>query len=254
MLLLEVSEDWREYLVYLEEEFSKIVDRGFFTNVKELHTEGDVQADFSDLRKLHILTDKLLRLAHILKLNIRLGCQLRSGIIDLKKISSPALQISFSEMQGRLDRYVYGQETSLARMETLITRSAGISQLVQGIQDLRSNEAGKQINHEMQRLTEQGIKENGLIKRLTEQSTSDTRSMMTITLISAIFLPATFLATLFGSNFFAYSERENALTVASNFWVYVVITLVFSGSTVILWFIWRRRGVRKPTSNEIEAP
>jgi hypothetical protein len=25
MLLLEVSEDWREYLVYLEEEFSKIV-------------------------------------------------------------------------------------------------------------------------------------------------------------------------------------------------------------------------------------
>ena len=124
----------------------------------------------------------------------------------------------------------------------------------------------------MQRLTEQGIKENGLIKRLTEQSTSDTRSMMTITLISAIFLPATFLAvsrffplenhvlsliggqTLFGSNFFAYSERENAWTVASNFWVYVVITLVFSGSTVILWFIWRRRGVRKPTSNEIEAP
>ncbi|KAF1927264.1 uncharacterized protein M421DRAFT_65877 [Didymella exigua CBS 183.55] len=62
MLLLEVSEDWREYLMYLEEEFSRIVDRGFFTYVKELHTEGDVQADFSDLRKLHILTDKLLRL------------------------------------------------------------------------------------------------------------------------------------------------------------------------------------------------
>ena len=28
MLLLEVSEDWREYLVYLEEEFSKIVSTG----------------------------------------------------------------------------------------------------------------------------------------------------------------------------------------------------------------------------------
>jgi hypothetical protein len=46
----------------------------------------------------------------------------------------------------------------------------------------------------MQRLTEQGIKENALMKRLTEQSTNDTRSMMTIALISAIFLPATFLA------------------------------------------------------------
>jgi hypothetical protein len=171
-----------------------------------------VQADFSDLRKLHILTDKLLRLAHMLKLNIRLGCQLRSGMLGLKTISSPALQISFDEMQARLDRYVYGQETSLARIETLIARSAGIGQLVstcphydydvaeniheqvQGIQDFRSNEASKQINREMQTLTEQGIKENGLMKRLTEQSTKDTRSMMTIAFISAIFLPATFLA------------------------------------------------------------
>ena len=89
-----------------------------------------MQADFSDLRKLHILTDKLLRLAHILKLNIRLGCQLKSGILDLKIFSSPDLQISSNEMHGRLDRYVYGQETSLARIETLIARSAGIGQLV----------------------------------------------------------------------------------------------------------------------------
>ncbi|RYO26177.1 hypothetical protein AA0111_g8172 [Alternaria arborescens] len=254
MLLLEVSEDWREYLVYLEEEFSKIVDRGFFTNVKELHTEGDVQADFSDLRKLHILSDKLLRLAHILKLNIRLGCQLRSGVLDLKMISSPTLQTSFNEMQGILDKYVYEQETNLARIETLIARSAGIGQLVQGIQDFRLNEASKHINHEMQRLTEQGIKENALMKRLTEQSTNDTRSMMIIALISAIFLPATFLATLFGSNFFAYSERQNALTVASNFWVYVIITFAFSGSTVILWFVWRRQRVRRSISDEIEPP
>jgi hypothetical protein len=89
-----------------------------------------MQADFSDLRKLHILTDKLLRLAHILKLNIRLGCQLRSGMSGLKTMLSTALQISFDEMQARLDQYVYGQETSLARIETLIARSAGIGQLV----------------------------------------------------------------------------------------------------------------------------
>lgn len=89
-----------------------------------------MQADFSDLRKLHILSDKLLRLAHILKLNIRLGCQLRSGVLDLKMISSPTLQTSFNEMQGILDKYVYEQETNLARIETLIARSAGIGQLV----------------------------------------------------------------------------------------------------------------------------
>jgi hypothetical protein len=65
---------------------------------------------------------------------------------------------------------------------------------VQNILEIRATEASKQINFEMQKLTEQGIKENKLVKRLTEKSTQDTRSMMTIALISAIFLPATFLA------------------------------------------------------------
>jgi hypothetical protein len=50
------------------------------------------------------------------------------------------------------------------------------------------------MNIEMQKLTEQGVKENKLMKKLTQKSTQDTRSMMTIALISAIFLPATFLA------------------------------------------------------------
>jgi hypothetical protein len=65
---------------------------------------------------------------------------------------------------------------------------------VQSIQDIRAAEASKQMGYEMQKLTEQGIKENKLMKRLTEQSTGDTRYMMAIALISAIFLPATFLA------------------------------------------------------------
>jgi hypothetical protein len=65
---------------------------------------------------------------------------------------------------------------------------------VQNILEIRATEAGQQTNFEMQKLTEQGIHENKLMKRLTEQSTQDTKSMRAIALISAIFLPATFLA------------------------------------------------------------
>jgi hypothetical protein len=65
---------------------------------------------------------------------------------------------------------------------------------VQSIQDIRAADASKRINLEMQKLTEQSVEENKLMKRLIEQSTRDTGSMMTIALISAIFLPATFLA------------------------------------------------------------
>ena len=50
------------------------------------------------------------------------------------------------------------------------------------------------MNFEMQTLAEQGIEENRLVKRLTEQATRDTKSMKIIALVSAIFLPATFMA------------------------------------------------------------
>jgi hypothetical protein len=65
---------------------------------------------------------------------------------------------------------------------------------VLNILEIRATEASKQMNFEMQKLTEQGVNENKLMKKLTEQSAQDTKSMMIIALISAIFLPATFLA------------------------------------------------------------
>lgn len=98
--------------------------------MKEPQFEGDVVADFSDLRKLHILTDKLRRLVHILKLNIRIGCQLKRDVSRISTASSLALQTSFDGIQVKIDKFLLGQETSVDRVETLIARSSGIGQLV----------------------------------------------------------------------------------------------------------------------------
>lgn len=46
----------------------------------------------------------------------------------------------------------------------------------------------------MHDISKQGAEENKLIRQLTLKSTQDTRSMRVIALISAIFLPATFVA------------------------------------------------------------
>jgi hypothetical protein len=89
-----------------------------------------VVADFSDLRKLHILTDKLRRLAHILKMNIRIGCQLKKEMSKIHTASSPALHNSFEKLELEFDSFLLGQETSLDRIATLIARSSGIGQLV----------------------------------------------------------------------------------------------------------------------------
>lgn len=60
--------------------------------------------------------------------------------------------------------------------------------------EAQTTENSNKANSRMQELAEIGVQENRLIKTLTMQTTSETKFMSTITLISAIFLPATFLA------------------------------------------------------------
>lgn len=213
MILLSLSEDWRDYLVYLEEEFSMLVDRGFYANIMGPQFEGDVEANYSDIRKLQILTDKLQRLHQILSLNLRLCQQLKDSMEIIQRDPSIAIPGGIISVQTKLNKFLYDQQTSLDRIQTLISRSTGISQLVLNILEIRATEASKQMNVEMQKLTEQGVNENTLMKKLTEQTTQDTKSMMIISLISAIFLPATFLAVRSGSTLYVQKLRPAIVTI-----------------------------------------
>lgn len=251
VILLCVSEEWRDYLSYLEEDFSLLVDRGFYTNIKGPQFEGDIEADYLDIRKLQILTDKLRRLRHILSLNVRLGHQMRDSLEKLQRQQSASLLIGSSHISNKLEKFIYDQQTSSDRISNLLERSTGIGQLVQNILEIRATEAGKIMNFEMQKLTEQGIEENKLVKRLTQQATRDTKAMKIIALVSAIFLPATFMATLFGSNFFVYSQDQNKLTVASNFWVYIVFTAGFSGMVITAWILWKQSRAKRREADDL---
>ena len=53
------------------------------------------------------------------------------------------------------------------------------------------------MNCAMHELSKQGVEDNKLMKQLTTRSTQDTRLMRVIAFVSAIFLPATFVAVGF---------------------------------------------------------
>jgi hypothetical protein len=136
---------------------------------------------------------------------------------------------------------------------------------VQSILHIRASESNRSISSMTHDIVEQGSHENKLVKQLTFQTTEDTKSMKIIALVSAIFLPATFLAvcsdlpwlakgvtlkiqlqTLFGSNFFGYETTSSGseLTMASNVWVYFILAVSVSGMTVLLWWWWWRKSMR----------
>ena len=137
---------------------------------------------------------------------------MKDSMENIYRSPTVTLLDGFDRAQNKLNKFQYDQQTSLDRIQTLISRSTGIGQLVswkvrqsciliklvqvRNILEIRATGASKQMSFEMQKLTEQGVNENKLMKELTEQSTKDTKSMMIIALISAIFIPATFLAVI----------------------------------------------------------
>jgi len=165
------------------------------------------------------------------------------GCMTQTSHSGASLSTSLDLFNSQMDMYLSQHKTHLARIESLISRAQGVSALIQNILDIRTGESNSRINSAVHDITEQGIQENKLIKRLTHQSTQDTRVMKVIALISAIFLPATFVATLFGSNFFGFKSEDgrNFLAVAENVWIYIVTAVAMSSLAVAAWFLWLRR-------------
>jgi hypothetical protein len=92
--------------------------------------EGDIEADFSDIRKLQILTDKLRKLVQILQLNIDLAAQLKKAFVRIRNISNPELSAVFDEFDCKMDQFAFQQDTANNRIKGLIARADGISSLV----------------------------------------------------------------------------------------------------------------------------
>ncbi|EWC48381.1 hypothetical protein DRE_02150 [Drechslerella stenobrocha 248] len=84
-------------------------------------------------------------------------------------------------------------------------------------------------------VTQQDAYTNILIAR---EAKRDGSSMKIIAALTTFFLPATFVATLFGMAFFDFSD--GAFTVAPNTWVYAAVTMPVMAVTVLVWWVWDR--------------
>ncbi|CAI6287394.1 unnamed protein product [Periconia digitata] len=75
----------------------------------------------------------------------------------------------------------------------------------------------------------------------------ESRVMKSISLVTMIFLPGTFFATVFSMTFFDWSDPMGESHVSSHLWVYVVITITFTATTLGLWyyFVMYRRSRRR---------
>ena len=71
---------------------------------------------------------------------------------------------------------------------------------------------------------------------IASETRKDSASMKTIAALTMLFLPATFIATVFGMSFFDYSAH--GLSVSGQWWVYVAIAVPTTLLIFIIWWAW----------------
>jgi len=78
--------------------------------------------------------------------------------------------------------------------------------------------------------------------------------MKTIAVLTMLYLPATFVCSLFGTNFFVLDiadDYRTTLLVSKLWWVYVVVAVSLTLLTLLCWVWWLKSRARKPNLTKL---
>ncbi|KAI9712334.1 MAG: hypothetical protein M1820_001547 [Bogoriella megaspora] len=117
----------------------------------------------------------------------------------------------------------------------------GLSRYMQGYKDRTQSQLGVLYSAISQRESQTSI-------TIASSSKKDSIAMMTFTFITALFLPGTFIATLFSMSMFAWQAIANdsgQRVVSTNFWIYWVITVPLTIAVMIGWRLWYKHADRQ---------
>ena len=102
----------------------------------------------------------------------------------------------------------------------------------------------------------------GQQRRLAHASKRDSDAMKVISLLGAVFLPGSYLSSLFSMTFFNWQngsngpgDDENSPIVAPQLWIYFIITVPLTLAIVLFyrWYDKRREAMYKEEDMDIEA-
>ncbi|EYE98223.1 uncharacterized protein EURHEDRAFT_428938, partial [Aspergillus ruber CBS 135680] len=78
---------------------------------------------------------------------------------------------------------------------------------------------------------------NIVSQNLGQNAQGDNAMMKTIAIVSLVYVPGSYVSSLFGMNFFDMGSEEE-FTVSNHFWIYWIITIPLTAVTVSIWAIW----------------
>ncbi|KAK3322432.1 hypothetical protein B0H66DRAFT_495321 [Apodospora peruviana] len=155
---------------------------------------------------------------------------------------------------GEVDRL---HRSIIARLDFYQAKLKGIENYAHITLERLSIQRAALYNIIAQKESKLGLTMAGEQRRLAHAAKRDSTSMKTLSLLGAIFLPATYLASLFSMTFFNFQDQGNngpsnstegnnsnsnsGSVVSPDLWIYFAITIPLTAAIVLFWRWWDRR-------------
>ena len=170
---------------------------------------------FDVLQSWRDLADRTLPLKALLQAEIRIRSHLKKLINSKPRTTTNLLTHQLSQLAG------FTSSTT-----TLQSRIQGVIDLLTNTIDIRNQEQSADLN--------------GHLYNLTQDTVDDSASVRVITFLSLLYLPASFVGTLFGMNLFVFDTASRKLVIAKDFWIYALCFVPLTLITVVSAWVWKR--------------
>ncbi|KAJ2914152.1 hypothetical protein MD484_g6251, partial [Candolleomyces efflorescens] len=128
----------------------------------------------------------------------------------------------------------------------LVSQTGTLRRWVQSYADRTAIQINLLYNLSSQRDNRTNLRIADYTSKIAVETQKDSTSMITMSTVTMLFLPGTFVSALFSMVFFeAGGDSTGYLTVTRGWWLYPVITVPLTVIVFLVWNIWRTRRSRR---------
>lgn len=220
--------NWQVYI----EELARI-----FKSLREKILAFDVSRDVNynlspdTLKELRNLEDKVsFRTSACLRGAIRTVGALKT-LYEAHTVDGFTRDSGSKKMYSSLSAMLNRLEGHLASVEIMQKRIGATIGLLANLLDLRNQSASDKLNNHMLALTQETVDDNATVR--------------VITVFSLIYLPASFVASLLGTNLFSFQTSSRRFVISTQFWIYVCVTIPLTVITLSTWWLMKSQQDKK---------
>lgn len=216
LLIAQHSNSMRWYLRALGDRIEEQEDEAFTLEI----TPSASSLNFQASRRLRHLDNALLSARAICNNNLSIISGLRALTTEHRCTSS------FDQQAQRLQGYLHG----IANLRGKIKNSTAL--LTHGL-DLKNEQLASGVNEQL--------------LELTAKTREDSLTVKIITVVGLIYLPADFVATVYGMNVLPFDLEKRRVAITGGLWAFVAMWLPLTAITVGVYLglgRWNRQGMK----------